>query len=63
MGEDYTDETIVTFGIHKGKTLADVPGSYLLYLYESQKGISDPRLLKYVEENYKALEMERNNQN
>lgn len=60
MSNEYTDDTIVTFGKYRGERLGDVPGSYLLYLYESQDGIQNPKLLKYVEDNYQALEMERN---
>ena len=61
MSDEYNDNTIVTFGKHQGKALVEVPASYLLWMYESEKGITNPKLLAYVEENYQALEQERNN--
>jgi len=32
-----TDETIMPFGAHKGKKLANVPADYLIWMYENNK--------------------------
>ena len=53
---EYTDETVLTFGKHKGKTLADVPAAYLIWLYN--EGIRDEGLKAYVEDNMQALRKE-----
>jgi len=52
----YTDETPMPFGKHKGVKLANVPASYLLFMYES-KYLKAP-LLDYVEENKEVLEQQ-----
>ena len=54
-----TDTSPMPFGKHQGDDMEDVPASYLLYLYESPKGIQHRDLLKYVEDNYQGLEQER----
>lgn len=40
-----TDKTIMPYGEHKGKALANVPPSYLIYIYENysyiRQGIED----------------------
>jgi hypothetical protein len=63
LNHEYTTKTIVSFGIHQNKPLGKVPASYLLYLYESQDGITNEKLLKYVEDNYSRLESERTKAN
>ncbi len=56
---DYTDETLMPFGKHQNKKLANVPASYLLYLFNSPGGLSNhPRLKDYIEKNKEALELE-----
>lgn len=49
----YTDDTIISFGLHKGKKLSDVPDSYLLFLYESGKAFGD--LKAYIIDNLEAI--------
>lgn len=51
-----TDESIMTFGIHKDKKLANVPASYLIWLYDNKKCYGE--LKKYIEENLDALQQE-----
>ena len=51
-----TDESIITFGIHKGKALEDVPASYLLFLYDNNRCGKDLR--EYIEENIDVLKHE-----
>lgn len=48
-----TDESIMPWGIHAGKKLADVPAKYLLNLHEQNK--LDNPLKKYVTENFSIL--------
>ncbi len=50
------DNTIMWFGEYKGLTLANVPASYLMFLYE--KGSIYGGLLDYVKDNLEVLEME-----
>lgn len=51
-----TDESIMPFGIHKGKRLIDVPAQYLIWLYDNNK-CSGP-LKDYIEDNMDALKKE-----
>ena len=48
-----TDESIMPFGKYKGQKLANVPASYLLWLYDNNKCFGE--LKKYIEENMDAL--------
>ena len=64
--EEYTDESIMPFGKHKGKKLIDVPDEYLLWLYnemiQKPEGQRYPNgLFKYLEENLDAIEINVNN--
>lgn len=52
-----TDESIMQFGAHKGKQLADVPAPYLIWLYEGN--ICFGELKEYIEDNLKVLKAER----
>ena len=54
--EDYTDETIMDFGMHKGAKLANVPASYFLYLYNNNKCFG--KLKQYILENLEVLQKE-----
>ncbi len=36
-----TDDSLMPFGIHKGKKMLDVPASYLLFLHEGKKYTED----------------------
>lgn len=47
------DNSIMPFGKHKGEKLANVPASYLLWLY--QQGISHHGLKNYIENNMEVL--------
>lgn len=35
--KEFNDESIMPFGIHKGKALANIPDHYLKWLYENNK--------------------------
>jgi uncharacterized protein (DUF3820 family) len=57
----YTDKTIMTFGKHKGKALANVPGEWFIWLWEeSGQGIRiyDKQLKAYIVDNMQAFKME-----
>lgn len=63
-----TDESLMPFGKHKGEKMANVPASYLLWLYDEYT-MPNPRfgfihrdVLAYIEENLDVLkeEMKRN---
>jgi len=49
----YTDDTIIDFGIHKGKPLSEVPDQYLLELYQTGKAFGD--LKAYIIDNLEAI--------
>lgn len=51
--EVLTDESIITFGTHKGKKLEDVPARYLLFIYE--QGKLPDNLKTYIIENWVVL--------
>lgn len=55
--EKYNDNTVINFGAHKGKKLANVPASYLLWLYENNIS-HKPELKAYIEDNMDALKKE-----
>lgn len=48
------DNDLMTFGIHKGKEMQDVPADYLLWIYREGK-LTD-ELKKYIEDNLQVLE-------
>lgn len=50
------DNSIIPFGVHKGKALANVPAKYLLWLYRENKCFGDLR--KYIHENLDVLKQE-----
>jgi uncharacterized protein (DUF3820 family) len=52
----YTDKTPMPFGIHKGKQLADVPASYLIWLFDNGKCGNELR--KYIQDNMNVLSNE-----
>lgn len=63
-----TDESLIPFGKHKGEKMANVPASYLLWLYDEYT-MPNPRfgfihrgVLEYIEENLDVLreEMKKN---
>ena len=53
LGEKITDESVLTFGIHAGRKVGNVPARYLIFLYE-QKRLPE-NLKAYVVENFAAL--------
>ena len=53
-----TDESIMPFGKHKGEKMANVPASYLLWIYDNMNLFDDLR--EYIDENRDALEVEAN---
>lgn len=52
-----TDNDPMPYGIHKGKALANVPASYLLWLYKWNQ--AEPAVRAYIEDNLDILENER----
>lgn len=52
------ENTRLTFGIHKGEKLGDVPASYLIYLWDNSKHISQPGIEQYIQDNYEVLKEE-----
>ena len=53
MAEKLTDNSIMWFGIHKGKTLANVPSLYLWNLYDSGKAFGN--LKDYIVDNLDSI--------
>jgi uncharacterized protein (DUF3820 family) len=43
------DNSIIPFGVHKGKKLANVPSHYLIWLHKENKCFGE--LKKYIEDN------------
>lgn len=56
------DTDKITFGVHKGKALANVPAHYLLFIYENGYRMPD-ELKKYIEENKEVLLKEKKGSN
>jgi uncharacterized protein (DUF3820 family) len=52
----YTDETIMPSGKHIGEKLANIPASYLLYVYNNR--LSSPALTEYITDNMEVLQFE-----
>ena len=48
-----TDNSIMPYGKHQGKELANVPADYFIWMYDNDKLIGS--LKQYVEENMDAL--------
>ncbi len=59
-----TDESIMPFGKHKGKEMANVPASYLLWIYDEwtlpnpRFGFAHQEVKAYIEENLEVLKKE-----
>jgi uncharacterized protein (DUF3820 family) len=51
-----TDSDLMPYGIHKGEKMANVPASYLLWLYENDKCSTNVK--QYIVDNYDVLKME-----
>lgn len=52
----HTDDSLMTFGKYQGQKLANVPASYLMWLFDN--GRAYPDLKKYILENKDALQKE-----
>jgi len=53
-----SDNFVITFGMHKGKKLIDVPASYLLHFYSEKYDWlknNHPRVCDYIRQNEDAL--------
>ena len=53
------DDSLMPWGAHKGKKMANVPARYLLCLYDNHKRSGDVRY--YIEHNMDALRGEASN--
>ena len=54
--EKLNDSSVMMFGKHKGEKLANVPASYLLWLFD--KGVDDP-MRTYIKDNLEVLRIEK----
>lgn len=52
-----TDYDKMPFGKHEGKTMANVPAAYLIYLYDVMK-VNHLGVKKYIENNMQVLRSE-----
>ena len=52
----HTDDSLMTFGKYQGQKLANIPASYLLWLYDNNRAY--PKLKAYIIENMDALRKE-----
>jgi len=52
----YTDTTLMPFGKYKGKTMANVPAAYLMFLYK--EGVTHPGVKQYINDNLDVLQQE-----
>lgn len=50
---EFTDETLMPFGKHKGVKMANVPAQYLLFLYEQGNIVG--HLKRYIEDNLTVI--------
>lgn len=63
------DNSLIPFGMYKGKKLANVPSRYLMWLYDQfkkeKKELTSYKkeLLKYIEDNMDAMDKELNKEN
>lgn len=53
-----TDETVMTFGLHKGQKLGDINAGYLLWLLKELSDDFRVNLFRYLSENEEALRQE-----
>lgn len=51
-----TDESLMPWGKHKGKEMANVPADYLVWLYENNK--CSGAVKTYIEDNLELLRSE-----
>jgi len=51
-----TDNDKITFGTYKGTAMANLPASYLIYLWESKN--ATPEVMEYIKVNLDAIKIE-----
>lgn len=51
-----TDESIMPFGKYKGEKMANIPASYLLWLYENSKVYGEVK--EYIKNNLVTIKQE-----
>lgn len=56
-----TDESVITFGIHKGEKLANIPSSYFIWLDKQPWCSADMKV--YIKENMEVFNQEFNEKN
>ena len=49
------DKTLMPFGAHKGKMLANVPAQYLIWILENKKLSDRPDIEEYIKDNLDLL--------
>lgn len=54
----FTDESIMPFGAHKGKKMANIPADYLVYIYDNFSFSYYPEVKKYIKDNLDVLKSE-----
>lgn len=52
-----TDESLMPFGKHKGKAMANIPAHYLLWLWENADSLRNP-VKEYIERNLDVIKTE-----
>lgn len=57
-----TDDTPMPFGVkHRGTKMANVPASYLMWIYESvERDYYSQPVINYIKENMDAIKLELN---
>ncbi len=58
--EELTDFSIMPLGVHKGKTMQEVPADYLIWYRENSKS-PNPQLMAYIIDNWYVLLKEKGN--
>lgn len=56
--EELTDNSLMPYGKHKGEKMANVPASYLIWLYDNNRCSGSVK--EYIKENYDSLIQEIN---
>jgi uncharacterized protein (DUF3820 family) len=54
----FTDESIMPYGKYKGRKMANIPGDYLIWLFENNKCCY--HVSKYIQDNMEVLKSEIN---
>lgn len=53
---ELTDDSLMPYGKYKGTKMANVPASYLMWLYDNDK--CDEPVKQYIEDNMDVLQIE-----